>query len=89
MLRLLFLSLPFLSVGCDVADFKFPEVPKHDKSDSQQDASDTMNIPVNKKSVSNFEPKTHNGKQDPDKDYNKVNASITRGQPIHSFPSEN
>ena len=89
MLRLLFLSLPFLSVGCDVADFKFPEVPKHDKSDSQQDASDTMNIPVNKKSASNFEPKILNGKQDPDKDYNKVNGSITRGQPIHSFPSEN
>ena len=89
MLRLLFLSLPFLSVGCDVADFKFPEVPKHDKSDSQQDASDTMNIPVSKKSASNFESKVHNGKQDPDKDYNKVNASITRGQPIHSFPSEN
>ena len=89
MLRLLFLSLPFLSVGCDVADFKFPEVPKHDKSDSQQDASDTMNIPVNKKSVSTFQPKIHNEKQDPDKDYNKVNASITRGQPIHSFPSEN
>ena len=89
MLRLLFLSLPFLSVGCDVADFKFPEVPKHDKSDSQQDASDTMNIPVNKKSISSFQPKIHKGKQDPEKDYNKVNASITRGQPIHSFPSEN
>ena len=89
MLRLLILAFPFSFIGCDVADFKFPEVPKHDKSDSEQVASDTVKVPVNKKSVSNFQPKVTNGKQDPDKDYNKVNASITRGQPIHSFPSEN
>ena len=89
MLRLLILAFPFSFIGCDVADFKFPKVPKHDKSDSEQVASDTVKVPVNKKSVSNFQPKIDKGKQDPDKDYNKVNASITRGQPIHSFPSEN
>ena len=89
MLRLLILAFPFLFIGCDVADFKFPEVPKHDNSDSEHIASDTVKIPVNEKSVSNFQPTIHKAKQDPNKDYNKVNVSITRGQPIHSFPREN
>ena len=59
MLRLLILVFPFSFIGCDVADFKFPEVPKHDKSDSEQVASDTVKVPVNKKSASNFVPKIH------------------------------
>lgn len=86
MLRIFILLLSLGTFSCDIADFKYPESPKHDDSEVIEDKETEVEgtKPRLPKIVSM--PKNNEYKQDPRKDFNAVSTRITRGKPIHSFP---
>ena len=77
-----------LLFGCDLSDFKFPEVPKHQDStegiqSENNKKADTPRIPAPKNSTN----QTTTNQQDPQKKFQPINHFITRGKPIHPYPS--
>ena len=77
-----------LLFGCDLSDFKFPEVPKHQDSDqgiqSENDKkTDAPQSPAPKYSTN----QSGLNQQDPQKKFQPVKHFITRGEPIHPYPS--
>ena len=79
--------LCLLSFGCDLSEFKFPEVPKHQDSteeiQSENDKAVTPRSPAPSFSTNQSEL----NQQDPQKKFQPVNHFITRGKPIHPYPS--
>ena len=77
-----------LLFGCDLSDFKFPEVPKHQDSteeiQSENDKTVTPQSPVPNYSIN----QSGLNQQDPRKKFQPVNHFITRGKPIHPYPSD-
>lgn len=77
-----------LLFGCDLSDFKFPEVPKHQDSNDEIQSeneikTDAVRIPAPMHSTN----QSATNQQDPQKKFQPVNRFITRGKPIHPFPS--
>ena len=77
-----------LLFGCDLSDFKFPEVPKHQDSDEEiqsenDNKTDAPRIPAPKYSTN----QSTTNQQDSQKKFQPVNHFITRGKPIHPYPS--
>ena len=81
--------LCLLLFGCDLSDFKFPEVPK------QQDPTEEIQSENDKKAETpqSLDPKYSTNQittnqQDPQKKFQPVNHFITRGKPLHPYPSD-
>jgi hypothetical protein len=77
-----------LLFGCDLSDFKFPEVPKHqDSTEEIQSGNDKTVTP--RSPAPNFSTnQSELNQQDPQKKFQPVNHFITRGKPIHPYPSD-
>ena len=86
MLRIFILLLSLGTFGCDIADFKYSESPKHDDSKVMEDKETEVEGAKPRLPKIVTMPKNNEYKQDPKKDFNAVSTTITRGKPIHSFP---
>ena len=75
-----------LLFGCDLPDYKFPEVPK-DENLKEPKIENTEKLDILDKPIP---PSMTNDsikhKQNPDKKFDAVNHFITRGKPIHAHP---
>ena len=86
MLIIFILLLSLGTFGCDIADFKYPESPKHDDSEVMEEKETEVQGTKPKLPKIVSMPKNNEYKQNPKKDFNSVSTTITRGKPIHSFP---
>ena len=84
----LFFLLTFLLIltGCEVSDFKFPEIPKTEPKNEDEHISHTKTKPMAQKQIKISGNQPQMTRQDPNKDFDQISHTIIRGQPIHPFP---
>ena len=81
--------IPIISLllfGCDLPDYKFPEVPKDENlKEPQIENTEKLDI-LDKPIAPSMIIDSIKYKQNPDKKFDAVNHFITRGKPIHAHP---